>query len=74
MSLGSREDLETKCFHPSLDAQQHDRTWHAVFTLPQNEKSVEKHLGLREIESFLPTYETTRLWRSEEHTSELQSL
>jgi hypothetical protein len=64
MPLGSREYLDTKCFHPSLGEQQHDRAWHAVFTLPQNEKSVVKHLEVREIESFLPTYETIRLWKN----------
>lgn len=40
------------------------RNWYAVFTIPQNEKSVIKHLGLRGIESFLPTYETTRVWKN----------
>jgi transcription antitermination factor NusG len=64
MSLASREYLDTKCFHPSLGEQQHDRRWHAVFTLPQNEKSVVKHLEIREIESFLPTFETIRLWKN----------
>jgi transcription antitermination factor NusG len=64
MPLASREYLVTKCFHPSLGKQQGDRRWHAVFTLPQNEKSVLKHLEIREIESFLPTYETIRLWKN----------
>jgi transcription antitermination factor NusG len=41
-----------------------DRNWYAVFTVPQNEKSVVKHLGVREIESFCPTYETVRVWRN----------
>lgn len=41
-----------------------DRHWYAVFTVPQNEKAVAKHLGLREIESFLPTYETDRVWKN----------
>ena len=41
-----------------------ERHWYAVFTVPQNEKSVAKHLGLREIESFLPTYETERVWKN----------
>lgn len=40
------------------------RRWYAVFTLPQNEKSAVRHLGLREIESFLPTYETVRVWKN----------
>jgi transcription antitermination factor NusG len=41
-----------------------DRNWYAVFTVPQNEKSVVKHLDVREIESFCPTYETVRVWRN----------
>jgi transcription antitermination factor NusG len=40
------------------------RNWYAVFTVPQNEKSVVKHLHMREIESFLPTYETVRVWKN----------
>jgi transcription antitermination factor NusG len=64
MPLASRQCLETKCFHPSLAEQHHDRSWHAVFTLPQNEKSVVKHLEIREVESFLPTYESIRLWKN----------
>lgn len=41
-----------------------DRHWYAVFTVPQNEKAVAKHLALREVESFLPTYETERTWKN----------
>jgi transcription antitermination factor NusG len=41
-----------------------DRGWYAVFTVPQNEKAVVRHLALREIESFLPTYETVRVWKN----------
>jgi transcription antitermination factor NusG len=41
-----------------------DRRWYAVSTLPQHEKSVVKHLDLREIDSFLPTYETVRIWKN----------
>lgn len=40
------------------------RKWYAVFTVPQNEKSVVRHLDLREIDSFLPTYETVRVWKN----------
>ena len=46
-----------------LDASS-SRNWFAVFTVPQNEKSVVKHLGMREVESFLPTYETVRVWKN----------
>jgi transcription antitermination factor NusG len=41
-----------------------ERRWYAVFTLPQNEKSAIKQLALREVESFLPTYETVRVWKN----------
>jgi transcription antitermination factor NusG len=41
-----------------------ERRWYAVFTMPQNEKSVVRHLDIREIETFLPTYETVRVWRN----------
>jgi transcription antitermination factor NusG len=41
-----------------------ERRWFAVFTIPQNEKSVVKHLDIREIEAFLPTYETVRVWKN----------
>ena len=40
------------------------RNWYAVFTVPQNEKSVCRHLGLREIEAFLPTYEVEKVWKN----------
>ena len=46
-----------------LDASS-GRNWFAVFTVPQNEKSAVIHLGLREVESFLPTYETFRVWKN----------
>jgi transcription antitermination factor NusG len=32
--------------------------------VPQNEKSAAKHLEIREIESFLPTYEAVRVWKN----------
>lgn len=48
-------------FDPSADAP---RRWYAVFTLPQNEKFVERQLALRRVEAFLPTYETIRVWKN----------
>jgi transcription antitermination factor NusG len=41
-----------------------DRHWYAVYTVPQHEKSALKQLDIREIESFLPTYETVRVWKN----------
>lgn len=41
-----------------------ERRWFAVFTVPQNEKSAIRHLEFRNIEAFLPTYETIRVWKN----------
>lgn len=41
-----------------------ERSWYAVYTSPQHEKSALKHLALREVESFLPTYVTLRNWKN----------
>jgi transcription antitermination factor NusG len=49
---------------PAVPDAASGRNWFAVFTVPQNEKSVVKHLNLREIESFLPAYETVRVWKN----------
>jgi transcription antitermination factor NusG len=41
-----------------------ERKWFAVFTVPQNERSVVRQLDLRQVESFLPTCETMRVWKN----------
>jgi len=50
--------------NPEIMSPASDRNWHAVFTVPQHEKSVVQHLNIREIESFLPTYEVVRVWKN----------
>jgi transcription elongation factor/antiterminator RfaH len=45
------------------------RQWYAVYTLPQNEKSASAHLALRDIESYLPTYEMERKWRNRQRVT-----
>ena len=50
--------------NPAITFPTRERFWHAVYTVPQHEKSVVKHLDLREIESFLPIYETVRVWKN----------
>lgn len=50
--------------NPPLPDRVSDRSWYALFTVPQNEKAVVKHLNLRDVESFLPTYETVRVWKN----------
>lgn len=39
------------------------KSWFAVFTAPRHEKRVEEHLRVREIESFLPLFQTRRQWK-----------
>ncbi len=46
-----------------------ERRWYAVFTLPKNEKAVIRHLGLRNVESFLPTYEVDRVWKNRQRVT-----
>ncbi|MDR3725077.1 MAG: UpxY family transcription antiterminator [Terracidiphilus sp.] len=46
------------------EATARDRNWYAVYTVPQHEKSALKQLVVREIESFLPTYETVHVWKN----------
>jgi transcription antitermination factor NusG len=40
------------------------KVWVAVFTIPRHEKRVEEHLTVREIESFLPLYQTMCKWKN----------
>jgi transcription antitermination factor NusG len=51
-----------------------DRQWFAVFTVPQNEKSVIRHLDLRNVESFLPAYETVRVWKNRQRVKTILPL
>lgn len=50
--------------NPDEDHAANDRSWYAVFTIPQHEKSAFRHLETRDIESFLPTYEAVRKWKN----------
>lgn len=59
-SNGSHQRLDA-----SADEQKTaDKHWYAVFTVPQNEKSAARHLSLRDVESFLPTYQSIRVWKN----------
>jgi transcription antitermination factor NusG len=44
--------------------EQHPRRWFAVVTTPQHEKAASKHLDFAGIETFLPTYESSRTWKN----------
>lgn len=51
-----------------------DPKWFAVYTMPQGEQSVKRHLDVRNIESFLPIYESTRVWKNRQRVKVVQPL
>lgn len=48
--------------------------WFALYTMPQTEQSVVRHLDARQIESFLPTYETMRVWKNRQRVKIVRPL
>jgi transcription elongation factor/antiterminator RfaH len=58
---------QEKCLEPLATGAV--RRWYAVYTLPQNEKSASAHLALRDVESYLPTYEMERKWRNRQRVT-----
>jgi transcription antitermination factor NusG len=51
-----------------------ERNWFAVFTVPQNEQSVVRQLELRQVESFLPTWESVRVWKNRQRVKIIHPL
>jgi transcription antitermination factor NusG len=45
-------------------SSQQDLRWFAVYTMPQSEQSVRRILDIRQIESFIPTYEVQKVWKN----------
>ena len=56
------------------DVTKEERKWYAAYTLPQNEYSVVKHLKIRQIESFIPTWESTHVWKNRQRVTIVQPL
>src|SRR5882724_6862090 len=46
-----------------LPAEYCEARWYAAYTSANHEKRVSEQLGLREIESFLPLYQSVRRWK-----------
>jgi transcription antitermination factor NusG len=65
VSAGDRTNIFRQApLEPTILRPARDLNWYAVYTIPQHEKSALKQLELREIESFLPVYETVRVWKN----------
>ena len=48
--------------------------WFALYTMPQSERSVIRHLNARQVESFLPTYESVRVWKNRQRVQVIRPL
>lgn len=46
-------------------------SWYAAYTSSRHEKTVAEHLRQREVECFLPLYETVRRWNNGRHRVQL---
>jgi transcription antitermination factor NusG len=58
--------LITRTLSPvaSQCCEQYARKWFAVVTTPQHEKAAVRHLDFSGVETFLPTYESPRVWKN----------
>ena len=48
--------------------------WFAVYTMPQSEQSLRRMLDVRQIESFMPTYEVQKVWKNRQRIKTLRPL
>lgn len=48
--------------------------WFALYTMPQTEQSVIRHLDARQVESFLPTYECVHVWKNRQRVKIVRPL
>jgi transcription antitermination factor NusG len=55
-------------------ALENDRKWYAVFTLSQNERSAARYLDSCQIEAFVPTCESVRVWKNRQRVKIVQAL
>ncbi len=55
----------------TLTSSEPQSCWYAAYTNARHEKRVAEHLRQREVECFLPSYETVRRWNNGRHRVEL---
>jgi transcription antitermination factor NusG len=56
--------MTNACSAQPPSVEQTPRKWFAVVTTPQHEKAASRHLDFAGIETFLPTYESSRTWKN----------
>ncbi|MBS1802809.1 MAG: UpxY family transcription antiterminator [Acidobacteria bacterium] len=60
-----QSDAELTCTSPVLSEPLLPAPrWFALYTMPQSENSIRRLLDIRNIESFLPTYEVQKVWKN----------
>ncbi len=64
LSIGDPAEYITAMSGISCCGNQEKRAWFAAYTAPQSERSVVRHLDVYQVESFLPTFETTHAWKN----------
>jgi transcription antitermination factor NusG len=62
------------CLHSSCTVTTNRRDWFAVHTLPQYEQTVLRHMELRQVDAFLPTFEITKVWRNRQRVKQLKPI
>lgn len=51
-----------------------ERQWFAIYTLPQNERAVARHLEMFQVETFLPTCTSQRRWKNRQRATVTEAL
>src|SRR5262249_50083276 len=67
-------DIMEVIANPFLNAQETAATeshWYAAYTASRHEKTVAEHLRQRNVECFLPLYESVRRWNNGRHRVQL---
>ncbi|MDR3504881.1 MAG: transcription termination/antitermination NusG family protein [Acidocella sp.] len=70
---GDRNGLDSRTQETELTPNA-DRQWFAVYTLPQNERSVARYLEMFQIETFLPACESVRRWKNRQRVKVVEAL
>lgn len=60
----SQFDISSQCDSSAVQSAKAGFHWYAVQTYPRHEKRVHEDLRIRNIECFLPLYETVHRWRN----------
>jgi transcription termination/antitermination protein NusG len=56
-------NMASRAGHSEMPQSFHEPLWYAAYTSANHEKRVAEQLGVREVEHFLPLYESVRRWK-----------